>query len=49
MSISGVSATISGLMGSTTYTIEVAAVNIAGVGVYSDPVTANTDSMEIYA
>ena len=40
MSVSGDSiteATISGLTASTTYSIEVAAVNGAGTGVYSDP------------
>ena len=40
MSVSGCSvteATISGLTPSTTYSIEVAAVNSAGIGVYSDP------------
>ena len=40
MSVSGGSvteATISSLMPSTNYSIQVAAVNIAGVGVYSDP------------
>ena len=45
VSVSGVEATmptISGLMASTTYTIEVAAVNSAGTGVYSDPLTAET-------
>ena len=34
--------TISGLMASTTYSIEVAAVNSAGTGDYSDPITAET-------
>ena len=33
---------ISGLLVSTAYTIEVAAVNSAGTGVYSDPITAET-------
>ena len=33
---------ISGLTPSTTYTIEVAAVNSAGTGVYSDPLTVST-------
>ena len=40
MSVSGGSATeatISGLTPSTTYSIEVATVNSAGIGVYSDP------------
>ena len=36
-------ATISGLMSSTTYSIGVAAVNSAGAGEYSDPITAMTD------
>ena len=48
MSVSGGSvteATISGLTPSTTYSIEVAAVNSAGTGVYSSPpITAMTDS-----
>ena len=35
-------ATISSLMSSTTYSIEVAAVNSGGTGVYSHPVTAQT-------
>ena len=35
-------ATISGLEPSTHYLIEVAAVNRAGIGVYSDPLTAET-------
>ena len=33
---------ISGLLVGTAYTIEVAAVNSAGTGVYSDPITAET-------
>ena len=37
-------ATISGLLSSTNYSIEVAAVNSAGTGVYSGPVVALTDS-----
>ena len=43
MSISGGSVTeanISSLMSSTTYSIQVAAVNSAGIGVYSDPPVA---------
>ena len=36
--------TISGLLSSTNYSIEVAAVNSAGTGVYSGPVVALTDS-----
>ena len=35
--------TISGLSAATEYTVEVAAVNSAGVGVYSDPIAAMTD------
>ena len=45
MAVSGASTTqttISGLMTSTTYSIRVAAVNIAGTGVYSDPEMAET-------
>ena len=34
--------TISGLSAATVYTVEVAAVNSAGTGVYSDPITAAT-------
>ena len=34
--------TIPGLNPSTTYSIQVAAVNSAGIGVYSDPITAMT-------
>ena len=37
MSVSGNSATISSLMSSTNYSVQVAAVNSAGIGVYSDP------------
>ena len=46
MSVSGgatATAMISGLLLSTNYSIEVAAVNSAGTGVYSSPVTALTD------
>ena len=35
--------TISGLSAATEYTVEVAAVNSVGVGVYSDPIAAMTD------
>ena len=35
--------TISGLSAATEYTVEVAAVNSVGVGVYSDPIVAMTD------
>ena len=34
--------TISGLSAATVYTVEVAAVNSADIGVYSDPITAET-------
>ena len=34
--------TISGLSAATVYTVEVAAVNSADTGVYSDPITAET-------
>ena len=34
--------TISGLSAATVYTVEVAAVNSADTGVYSDPITAKT-------
>ena len=34
--------TLSGLKPSTNYSIEVAAVNIAGPGVYSDPISSIT-------
>ena len=47
MSVSGGSvteATISSLMSSTIYSIQVAAVNSAGRGVYSDAVFATPDS-----
>ena len=37
-------ATISGLTSSTSYVIEVAAVNRAGIGVYSDPLTVETSA-----
>ena len=49
VTVSGASTTqttISGLMSSTTYSIQVAAVNSAGTGVYSDPETAETLSSE---
>ena len=47
MSVSGGSvteATISSLMSSTTYSIQVAAVNSAGIGVYCDLLTVQTES-----
>ena len=40
-------ATISGLMSSTTYSIQVAAVNDAGTGVYSDPIIEETDGRRL--
>ena len=48
MTVSGASTTqttITGLNPSTTYSIQVAAVNSAGTGEYSDPITAMTDGM----
>ena len=48
MSVSGGSATeatISSLMPSTTYSIQVAAVNSAGIGLYSDALEAMTDGI----
>ena len=42
MPVSGGSATISGLMPSTTYSIQVAAVNSVGPGVYSDEMIQQT-------
>ena len=44
MSVSGGSVTISSLMVSTTYSIQVAAVNSAGIGVYSDLLIVHTES-----
>ena len=44
MSISGGSVTITRLMLSTTYSIQVAAVNSAGIGNYSDLLIAQTES-----
>ena len=47
MNVSGGSvteATISSLMSSTTYSIQVAAVNSAGIGVYSDHLIVQTTS-----
>ena len=38
---------ISGLSAATVYTFEVAAVNIAGTGVYSTPITAHTPTGKI--
>ena len=49
VSVSGGSVTISNLTLSTNYTIQVAAVNSAGIGVYSDPpITAETVPISIY-
>ena len=45
--VSGNETTIIGLESSTTYSIQVAAVNSAGTGVYSDPITAETDGMDL--
>ena len=45
MSVSGgdtTMTTIQGVMSSTTYSIEVAAVNSADIGPYSDPITVDT-------
>ena len=42
---SGGMTTISGLTPSTNYSIEVAAVNSAGTGVYNDTVTGRTEGM----
>ena len=50
MTVSGASTTqttISGLMSSTTYSIQVAAVNDAGTGVYSDPIIEETDGRRL--
>ena len=47
MSVSGGSvteATISSLMSSTTYSIQVTAVNSAGIGMYSDLLIVQTES-----
>ena len=44
---SGGMLTISGLSPATMYTVIVAAVNSAGTGVYSDPITAETDGMNL--
>ena len=51
MSVSGGSVTevtILSLMSSTTYSIQVAAVNRAGIGVYSDLLIVQTESNTIY-
>ena len=44
--ISGDNVTISNLAPSTKYILQVAAMNDAGTGEYSDPVTTNTDGMK---
>ena len=44
MNITGSEAMISGLETSTNYSVEVAAVNSAGVGEYSDPIIVPTES-----
>ena len=44
MSVLGDSVTISSLMSFTTYSIQVAAVNSAGTGVYSDLLIVQTES-----
>ena len=46
MSVSGDNATISNLAPSTKYIVQIAAMNDAGTGEYSDPVTTNTDGMK---
>ena len=51
MSVTGgdtTEATISGLMSSTTYSIEVAAVNTINTGEYSDPLSAITEGKSIF-
>ena len=44
MNVTGNVAMISGLVTSTNYSVEVAAVNSAGVGEYSDPIIVPTES-----
>ena len=44
--ISGDNVTISNLAPSSKYIVQVAAMNDAGTGEYSDPVTTNTDGMK---
>ena len=44
MTVSGASVNITGLVESTTYTIEVAAVNSDGIGVYSEPLIITAQS-----
>ena len=48
MSVSRGSVTISSLMSSTTYSIQVAAVNSAGTGVYSDFLSVQTESKCVF-
>ena len=48
MSVTGNVAMISELETSTNYSVEVAAVNSAGVGEYSDPIIVPTESKIIY-
>ena len=45
ISVSEDNVTISDLVSSTKYMVQVAAINDAGIGVYSSPITANTDGM----
>ena len=47
MSVSGGSVTVSSLMSSTTYSIQVAAVNSAGTGPYSFALDAMTDGKQM--
>ena len=44
MSVSGYSVTISSLMSSTAYSIQVSAVNSAGIGMHSDLLIVHTES-----
>ena len=46
LSVSELEATITSLMSSTNYTVEVAAVNSAGTGVYSSPIFIDTQESE---
>ena len=48
MSVSGTKATVSNLMSSTTYSIEVAAVNSAGTGVFSPVIMSMTQTSKCY-
>ena len=49
VNVSGASVTISNLMSSTNYSIQVAAENSAGRGVYSDAITVDTVGEEVFA